>query len=81
MYSGPINPDNADSNTVESIVATGERISFLNKGDALYCEIYRFNHYFDGWKYAVIFYDETPPSDFTDLSSAEYFANEMLAES
>ena len=81
MYSGPINLDNPDSNTVESIIATGEKISFLNKNDALYCEIYHFNHHIDGWKYAVIFYDGTEPSDFTKLSSAEYFANEMLAES
>ena len=81
MYSGPINPDNPDSNTVESIIATGENISFFNKNDALYCEIYRFNHHIDGWKYAVIFYDGTEPSDFTKLSSADFFANEMMAES
>ena len=79
MYSGPINIDMPETNSVESIIATGEKISsHYDSNEVLICEVFHFEHTLDGWKYAVIFYDGTPPSDFTKLSSAEYFVAETL---
>lgn len=77
MYSGPVNVDMPETNSVESIMETGERISsYYDANSVLVCEVFRFNHVLDGWKYAVIFYDGRVPSDFTDLSSAENYAED-----
>lgn len=77
MYSGPINVDMPETNSVESIMETGERISsYYDDNNVLVCEVFRFNHVIDGWKHAVIFYDGTPPCDFTELESAENYAED-----
>ena len=80
MYSGPINIDMPETNSVESIIASGEKISsYYDSNEVIICELFRFEHVLDGWKYAVIFYDGTEPSDFTKLSSAEHYIEETLA--
>lgn len=80
MYSGPINIDMPETNSVESIIASGEKISsYYDDNEVIICELFRFEHVLDGWKYAVIFYDGTEPSDFTKLSSAEHYIEETLA--
>lgn len=80
MYSGPVNVDMPETNSVESIIASGEKISsYYDDNEVIICELFRFEHVLDGWKYAVIFYDGTEPSDFTKLSSAEHYIEETLA--
>lgn len=80
MYSGPVNLDMPETNSVESIIASGEKISsYYDDNEVIICELFRFEHVLDGWKYAVIFYDGTEPSDFTKLSSAEHYIEETLA--
>jgi len=38
MYSGPINVDMSETNSVESIIATGEKISsYFDNNDVLVC--------------------------------------------
>jgi hypothetical protein len=75
MYSGPVNVDMPETNSVESIIATGEKISsYFDENDVLVCEVFRFEHTVDGWKHAVIFYDGSYPCDFTDVESAEDYA-------
>jgi hypothetical protein len=75
MYSGPVNVDMPETNSVESIIATGEKISsYFDNNDVLVCEVFRFEHTVDGWKHAVIFYDGSYPCDFTDVDSAESYA-------
>lgn len=75
MYSGPVNVDMSETNSVESIIATGEKISsYFDENDVLVCEVFRFEHTVDGWKHAVIFYDGSYPCDFTDVESAEDYA-------
>jgi len=77
MYSGPINVNVPETNSVESIIDTGERISsHYDNNNTLLCEVFRFNHTLDGWKYAVIFYDGSEPCDFSDLQSAEDYAED-----
>ena len=75
MYSGPVNVDMPETNSVESIIATGEKISsYYDDNEVLICEVFRFEHTLDGWKHAVIFYDGSSPVDFTDVESAEDYA-------
>jgi hypothetical protein len=79
MYSGPVNVDMPETNSVESIIATGEKISsFYDANQVLVCDVFRFEHVLDGWKHAVIFYDGRPPIDFTDLESAETYAEDVV---
>ena len=79
MYSGPVNVDMPETNSVESIIATGEKISsFYDANQVLVCDVFRFEHVLDGWKHAVIFYDGRPPIDFTDLEAAETCAEESV---
>ena len=75
MYSGPINIDMPETNSVESIIATGEKISsHYDSNEVLICEVFHFEHTLDGWKYAVIFYDGSEPVDFTEVNKAEDYA-------
>ena len=77
MYIGPINSDNPDSNSVESIIETGIKISsFYDQNEVLVCDVFEFEHVSEGKKYAVIFYDGREPVDFTHLDSAETFAED-----
>jgi hypothetical protein len=77
MYSGPINLDMPETNSVESIIATGEKISsHYDSNEVLICEVFRFEHTLDGWKHAVIFYDGSYPVDFSDVESAEDYAED-----
>ena len=77
MYSGPVNLDMPETNSVESIIATGEKISsYYDDNEVLICEVFRFEHTLDGWKHAVIFYDGSYPCDFTDVESAESYAED-----
>jgi hypothetical protein len=79
MYTGPINSDNPNSNTVESIRESGVKISsYLNISEELICDLYRFEHVSDGLKYAVIFYDGREPVDFTHQQDAEDFAEDSI---
>lgn len=79
MYSGPVNVDMPETNSVESIIATGIKISsFYNSESVLVCDVFKFDHVLDGWKHAVIFYDGRPPVDFTDQESAENFAEDSV---
>ncbi len=79
MYSGPVNVDMPETNSVESIVATGEKISsYFDDNDVLICEVFRFEHTLEGWKYAVIFFDGSYPVDFSDIESAENYAEDAV---
>lgn len=79
MYSGPINPTVPESNSVESIIETGVKITShynANANNELLCEVFRFNHNLEGDKYAVIFYDGSEPCDFTALEDADNYAED-----
>jgi len=65
MYLGPVNTDNADSNTIASILETGTHISsYYNENDIHVSSVYGFEHNVDGWKYVVVFLDGREPVDF-----------------